>query len=276
MRENSSPAGWQNRLLVLLTLVLILAAYVPVFNISLPGDITIGLPMAMRLAMPWAMLFLLPIAIQCGDVRTVQLVFIFLAAYVLPKMLPMDLPFLVGKSSSVLLYLYLALLIAPLRRSMDWLRIGKWNRTATILAIAVILLSVAGLIGWLHFAKPEMSGYAKTLPHVSPRLMPVYMGGFAVVNALLEEIVWRGVVMTALDAAFGAGVFSVVVQAAIFGMAHFHGGFPAGWSGASLAALFGLAMGLLRRYSKGLLVPWVAHSAADFVVIWLIVRFAHG
>ena len=119
-----------------------------------------------------------------------------------------------------------------------------------------------------------VGGYARTLPDVSPRLLPLYMAGFALANALIEEIVWRGVMMTALDTAFGAGIFSLIVQSAIFGMAHFHRGFPSGWSGAALAGLFGLAMGLLRRYTKGLMVPWVAHSVADFVVISLIVRYA--
>jgi membrane protease YdiL (CAAX protease family) len=93
-------------------------------------------------------------------------------------------------------------------------------------------------------------------------------------NALQEEMIWRGVVMTALDSAFGAGLFSLLTQAAIFGMAHFIGGFPGGWIGAGLAGLYGLGMGLLRRFSNGLLIPWIAHSAADFVVISLIVRFA--
>jgi membrane protease YdiL (CAAX protease family) len=258
MLENSSPAGWRNRVLVLLTLGLILATYYAGYGFYLP----------------WAFLILLPWAARYGDLRTVQLILIFLASYTLPKLFLTRQPFLVGKGIGVVVYLYVALLIVPLRQTMDWLRAGRWTLVGTILALAVILLSAGGLIGWFHFAKPDMSGYAKTLPHVSARILPLYMGGFAVINALLEEIVWRGFVMTALDAAFGAGIFSVIVQAVIFGMAHFIRGFPAGWSGAGLAGLFGLAMGLMRRYTGGLMVPWIAHSAADFVVISLIVRFA--
>jgi membrane protease YdiL (CAAX protease family) len=225
-------------------------------------------------AMPWAMLILLPPAIQFGDVRTVQLVLLFLAEWVLPRIVPDNQPFLVGKCDYVLLYLYIALLIAPIRRSLDWMRVGQWSRSMLIFAAVVIPLSAGGLIGWVHFTRPSLAEHAQKLPQLSHGMFAVYMGGFAIINALQEEIVWRGVVMGALDSAIGAGIFSVIIQAAIFGMAHFRGGFPSGWSGAALAGSFGLAMGLLRRYTRGLLLPWIVHSAADFVVISLIVHYA--
>ena len=103
-------------------------------------------------------------------------------------------------------------------------------------------------------------------------LVPVYMVGFAAINALIEEIIWRGVEMAALEAAFGVGVLALVLQAVQFGLAHYRGGFPNGWSGVGLTFLFGLAMGWLRMRTKGLLVPWVAHAAADFTIIWLVVH----
>ena len=106
---------------------------------------------------------------------------------------------------------------------------------------------------------------------VSPRLLPVYMAGFAIVNALIEEIIWRGVEMAALEAAFGVGMFALVLQAGQFGLAHYRGGFPNGWSGVGLTFLFGLAMGWLSRRTKGLLVPWIAHAGADFTIICLVV-----
>jgi len=223
----------------------------------------------------WAMLLILPWAVWRGSLHTIHLVVVFLASYLVYRLLPTSPPFLVGKGSGIALYLYFAVLIVPLRRSLDWVRPGKLDRVAAILAVVVVALSAGGLIGWVHFAKPPMGGYARTLPNLSPRLLAVYMGGFAIINALIEEIIWRGVMMTALDTAFGAGLFSVLIQAVSFGLAHYRGGFPSGWIGALLAGLFGLAMGLLRRRTKGLLTSWCVHSAADLVVIGLIVYFAH-
>jgi len=274
MSENASTAAWTNRILVLVTLCLIGANFVPKTRLSLPGDFIVNLPADMPSIMPWAMLILLPFAIQFGDLRTVQLVLLFLAQWLLPGIIPRNQPFLVSKCASVVLYLYLALLIAPLRRSMDWFRFGQPSRNMLIFAVVVVLLSALGLIGWVHFANPSMAEHVSKLPRLSPQKFAVYMGGFAMINALQEEIMWRGVVMGAIDSAIGAGIISIIIQAAIFGMAHFNGGFPGGWAGVGLAGSFGLGMGILRRYTRGLLLPWVVHSAADFVVISLVVHFA--
>ena len=223
----------------------------------------------------WGMLLMLPWAMRADRLRTAHLIVILLASYLVPGLFPTAPSFLVEKVSGVLVYLYLAVLITPLRQSLDWFRPGRINWSNAGLAIVVAAFSAAGLIAWVHFANPHMAYYARILPHAPPWRLAIYMGGFAVVNSLIEEIIWRGVMMSALDAAFSAGVFSLLVQSISFGLAHFRGGFPSGWAGAFLAGLFGLAMGLLRRRTKGLLTSWCVHTIADLTVIGLIVHFAH-
>jgi membrane protease YdiL (CAAX protease family) len=222
----------------------------------------------------WGMLLFLPWAVRRNRLRTTHLIVILLASYLIPTFFWSAPSFLVEKGSGIVVYLYLALLIAPLRQSLDWLRPGRLSWWTVMLAIAVAALSAAGLIAWVYFANPPMHYYARILPDVSPWRLAIYMAGFALVNSLIEEIIWRGVMMSALDAAFGAGLFSLLLQSISFGLAHFRGGFPSGWMGAFLAGLFGLAMGLLRRRTNGLLTSWCVHVVADLTVIGLIVHFA--
>ena len=98
---------------------------------------------------------------------------------------------------------------------------------------------------------------------------------FSLLNAAVEEVVYRGVVMDALDQSIGAGTLSLVGQAAAFGVFHIIG-FPRGWIGVGLAFVFGIMMGLIRRLSGGLLAPWAAHVCTDVVVVSMVVFFARA
>jgi hypothetical protein len=101
----------------------------------------------------------------------------------------------------------------------------------------------------------------------------LYIFLFAIINAAIEEIMWRGVMLTAFDRAFGAGLFSIFAQALSFGVAHFHGPFLYGWLGVALTTIFGILVGLLRQQSQGIAAPWAAHAASDFVILCLVYYF---
>ncbi|MFH9980523.1 CPBP family intramembrane glutamic endopeptidase [Streptomyces sp. NPDC017179] len=58
---------------------------------------------------------------------------------------------------------------------------------------------------------------------------------------------------------------AVVVQALLFGAAHF-GGFPSGFTGVAMAGAWGFVLGVLRLRSGGILVPYGVHVAADAVI----------
>ncbi|MEZ5365117.1 MAG: CPBP family intramembrane glutamic endopeptidase [Bryobacterales bacterium] len=92
---------------------------------------------------------------------------------------------------------------------------------------------------------------------------------FAVGNAAIEELAFRGIVMGELDTVFGPGALPVVLQALVFGAAHFVRGFPNGWLGLAMATAYGLMLGALCRRTGGLLAPWAAHVAADLTIFAL-------
>jgi membrane protease YdiL (CAAX protease family) len=85
-------------------------------------------------------------------------------------------------------------------------------------------------------------------------------------NALVEEIVLRGVLLHALAGTFGSRHAVVRLQAAAFAVFHFAAGFPNGWTGCAMTLVYGAALGYLKRWAGGLPAPWVCHLLADLTI----------
>ena len=81
--------------------------------------------------------------------------------------------------------------------------------------------------------------------------------------------------MHALDSALSSRWAVWVVQATCFGIWHYRG-FPSGWMGMGLAAVFAGMMGVLRMSSRGMLAPFVAHALADLTIFAMIAQMALG
>jgi membrane protease YdiL (CAAX protease family) len=130
------------------------------------------------------------------------------------------------------------------------------------------------LLAFNAIAKPDVRPYQATLP--LDALGGVLLAGvvFALVNATLEEFVFRGVIFEALASQYGVW-FTVAVTAALFGLGHLRG-YPSGPIGACLAVLFGFLMGLLRVWTGGLALPILAHISADATIYIILVRSASG
>ncbi len=80
-----------------------------------------------------------------------------------------------------------------------------------------------------------------------------------VAGALGEEIVFRGALLGSLQKAMGANL-SIALQAAAFGLWHWNGGLPNGFTGCLMATAFGLALGILRVRSRSLWPGIVLHA----------------
>lgn len=88
--------------------------------------------------------------------------------------------------------------------------------------------------------------------------------GFSLLNAAVEEVIFRGVLQTALERVTGP-IVAIVVQAVAFGVLHIVGA-PTGVIGAVMAGEWGILLGLMRWRTHGLLAPYVAHVAADATI----------
>lgn len=140
------------------------------------------------------------------------------------------------------------------RPAAPWLRLGQRpDLLMLILAVGTVVAAGAALALWTVVVAPAAPPYLAQLQQYPVWLAILGVIGFALVNPLWEEAMFRGVVLEDLPALWGAGP-AAVVQAVLFGAAHW-AGFPSGWVGMLMAAAWGLALGILRLRTRGILVP---------------------
>ena len=217
-------------------------------------------------------LLMMPLAMVSRSVYAVHLN-LFFVIYFLTPYLPHFRGYPFSQLTLLILYSCTVMSVPTLRGSVGWLRAGTMARLIWILIFALIIISCAALVAWVYFVSPDLSRYQRLIPHEPPVLIYLFGLLFCMFNAALEEITWRGVMMEALDSAFGPGICSIIIQAASFATAHFVGGFPNGYTGSAMTFAYALVLGFIRRKSKGMLGCWIAHSAADFSIFCLIYSF---
>jgi uncharacterized protein len=169
----------------------------------------------------------------------------------------------------LLLYFFVVLLIQPLRRSINWIQVGHIRSTASI-TLMLLAVSCVALVVYEHQFHPDLHDLIGRMP--GWMLDNVWLGGivFAGVNALLEEALFRGILLDALESQIGI-VAAVLAQAFVFGMLH-RQGYPPGLVGIVLATLFGLMLGWLRVKSRGLAAPLIVHIAADATIFGIVMN----
>ena len=170
----------------------------------------------------------------------------------------------------LILYAVTVMAFSPLRRSLSWLTVGELNWKVLALLASVSLLSVGALTGWYTLVGPDLRGYAQRLPVFAIPSLALACLTFALVNATLEELIWRGVVFDALTARVNLGL-AVSVQAVGFGLLHADG-IPSGILGMAMATSYGVLLGILRAVSGGLFACIIAHVVADLTIFSLIVH----
>ena len=147
------------------------------------------------------------------------------------------------------------------REALGWSR-GRVPLLPTVIVAGVTPLA---LVTWLLVMQPDLSdvieGYVPDLPL---SLLIVGAVGFVLVNAVFEEVIWRGVLQDRLCVTLGHRA-AVVLQAASFGLQHAHG-VPRGVVGVLMAFAWALMLGWLRRRADGLLAPILAHVVADATI----------
>jgi hypothetical protein len=136
--------------------------------------------------------------------------------------------------------------------------------------VVIIALTAWALLIFNIAAQPDIQRYRAFLPLVALPGTIMAGAGFAIINGTLEELVFRGVLFDAVQSQCGVGV-ALLGTAALFGLGHLHG-YPPGLIGACLASFYGLLMGILRLWTRGLLLPIVAHIGADATIYALLVH----
>jgi membrane protease YdiL (CAAX protease family) len=174
------------------------------------------------------------------------------------------------------LYLVAVLMVPSLRTSLYWTRAGRLNGEILAMVIVTAMISGIALYLWNRLLKPDLSVHLSFMPDMPIWLYPLAGLGFSVGNAVLEESVFRGMFMQALDSVFGPGLVSVVVQAWLFGAIHYMHGFPNGAWGIAMTFVYGIILGVIRRRGHGMLAPMITHACADMAVFAILTSLVMG
>jgi len=217
-------------------------------------------------------LLILPLSIASRSIYTIHFN-VLAVCYYLMHFFPRFPLYPFSDLTFLLLYWYAVLLIPALRRSIGWVRLGKFDAPVWTLVVITIVVPIVALILWVHYLNPDLGRYAAMVPQFPLWLIALYAVANAAFNALLEETIWRGVMLEALDSALGPGVWALLIQSLSFAAAHYRNGFPNGIVGSAMVVVFGLMLGISRRKSKGILGCWLAHAAIDASIFTMIVHF---
>jgi membrane protease YdiL (CAAX protease family) len=166
----------------------------------------------------------------------------------------------------LVLYVAVAIIVPQLRHSIGWIQRGSINSESLKLIVFTVVISAVALIAWVLLSKPDIEHHLALIPELPFWAYPLAGIGFAIFNAAMEEAIFRGIIMEALDSALGAGYWSVGIQTVSFAALHYLAGFPSGVLGFFLVLVYGIILGIIRRLSKGMLASLVAHIAADITI----------
>ena len=171
----------------------------------------------------------------------------------------------------LLAYGLIVIVVPGLRESIGWLKKGRMDAKVIKLVLATSIISAIALFSWVIIIKSDIAHQVDLIPVMPLWLYPIAGLGFAIFNATMEEVVFRGIVMDATDRALGYNFISVVVQAVPFAAFHYLVGFPNGLLGFFMVFVYGVMLGAVRRASKGMLAPLMAHVAADITIFTILV-----
>ena len=151
----------------------------------------------------------------------------------------------------------------------SWLRRGSATAELPWLLVLTVVVTVAALLTWQRLLNGRLpQAYVDAAVGRPLWLLIVVGASFSLVNAAVEEAIFRGVLQTAMESVSGP-VVAVVVQAVAFGVLHIVG-VPTGIVGAVMAGSWGLLLGFMRWRTRGLLAPYVAHVAADATIFCML------
>jgi len=91
------------------------------------------------------------------------------------------------------------ILIPALRRSVGWLRTGQFDKRLRALMLVTVIVSSTGLLSRFILRKPDLTRFLGSIPNRNPALLILEEIGFALLTAAMEESIFRGVLMQALD-----------------------------------------------------------------------------
>ncbi len=189
---------------------------------------------------------------------------------------PFGAPKLAFFAAFVIYALALAGIPALRRSARAWARAGALDRGVALGTFGLSIASLGGLLLYERLEHPDVSNLAAQLPPLEGPALAAVGLALGLVNALTEEIAYRGVLQHALESELGPGALSLVLQGIAFAAPHYEHGYPRGPIGLVLTSVFGITLGVLMRRSRGLVAPTAAHVVADLTIFAIVARSPRG
>ena len=151
---------------------------------------------------------------------------------------------------------------------------GRWNTWRSLaldVAIAIPFWGVWELTAWLvHLAVQRVP--APTTPYQPPTgFSEIFLWILLSISAgVCEEIVFRGYLQRQFHAATGSIAIAVILQGAVFGLAHSY----QGWKQVIVIAALGILYGMLVAWRRNLRASMLAHAWSDIYEGYLQFLFA--
>ena len=166
------------------------------------------------------------------------------------------------------------LIVLPFKAARSWngwAKAGSIHLSTLFIILGVGIVSTAALIAWAQWT--DNFGVAVTMAagiQYYPKVVVsvLFIPGFALLNSVAEEVVYRGVLQTALTDFFKNSYLVISLQAAAFAALHFAAGFLNGITGYIMTFMYGSVLGYLRMLSNGLLAPILSHIIADLAIFY--------
>lgn len=153
----------------------------------------------------------------------------------------------------------------PARQVTPWLTVGRRpDVTVLLLAPITVVLAAVALVAWTVSARPDPGPFLAGVAGSPLWLALLGVVAFALVNPIWEELLFRGVLLEDLSHTWSPAA-AVAGQAVVFGLAHWSG-FPSGWIGMTMAAVWGAALGVIRLRTGGIVLPYLVHVTANIAI----------
>lgn len=158
--------------------------------------------------------------------------------------------------------------IGPLRRTAPKIAIGRVSGWPLLYAAALAVATTGVLIGFQEMMRPDLRELAAKLPVAWFGNLLLAGVCFSVVNAAIEELIFRCILWEAVAIEWNQGT-ALGVTTVLFGVGHLYG-YPPGSIGATLAGLYGLTLGVLRWWTGGLGLATLCHVGADATIFCIL------
>lgn len=168
----------------------------------------------------------------------------------------------------VLVYGGIVFAFAPLRRTFPKLAIGRLGGAPLACSAALALATTFVLLVFQSLVRPDVKDLAATLPIDWFGNLPLAGVCFSVVNAALEELIFRGILWDLVADEWSERI-AFVVTSFLFGLGHFQG-YPPGPIGAIMAGLYGVSLGAIRWWTGGFGLATACHVGADATIFWIL------